>query len=117
MINERTGHSTVAIKNKLFVIGGFGTSYVDRKACEMFDSSCKKFVSFKQKPLSTSVNYMFVSHVQSFSIGSKLITIGYGSGISGIAFCYDVEKHQWTLEPFKVSEDSTVFECIVVPKM
>ena len=108
MIEERVGHSSVAYKNKLFVIGShFGAG---RETCEVFDSTCKKFVLLKQKP--NSVKFKLNSFVQSFSIGSKLITLGYDSAT---AICYDVEKDEWSEEPFEITGKTSSFSCTAVP--
>ena len=54
--------------------------------------------------------------VQTFSIGSKLITLSLGYK-SATAICYDVEKEEWSEEPFEVTEDRIRFSCTIVPKM
>ena len=107
MNESRTNHSSVAIKNKLFVVGGFGYG---KETCEVFDSTCKKFVYVTTKPKTMA----FGSSIQSFSIGSKLITIG---NRSATAFCFDIEKDEWSEVPFEATEDIAAFGCVVVPKM
>ena len=42
-INERARHESVAVKSKLFVIGGLNTNN-----CEVFDSTTEKFTVLKQ---------------------------------------------------------------------
>ena len=110
MIQKRFGHSSVAIKNKLFIIGG----YTDDKTetCEVFDSTCNKFAFVKQK--STSLTFSLVNTTQSFSIGKKLIIIG---SWSSTALCYDVEKDEFSEEPFEVTKDILGFSCTVAPQI
>ena len=89
MIERRAGHSSVAIKNKLFVIGSaFG---VGSETCEVFDSTCKKFVYLKRKP--NSLKFRFYRTAESCSIGNKLIILGHKSAT---AICYDAEKEEWS---------------------
>ena len=110
MVETRYCHSSVAYKNKLFVIGGIlgngGNSY------EVFDSACKKFVLLKQK--SNSVKFSFDNLVQAFSIGNKLITL---SNLSQAAVCYDVEKDEWSEEQVRVNQNIIAFGFTVVPEM
>ena len=42
MINRRGFHKSVSVKNKLFLFAGDRT-----KTCEVYDSTCKKFVLLK----------------------------------------------------------------------
>ena len=109
MLERRCLHSSVAYKNKLFVIGSRRGDI--RETCEVFDSTCNKFVFLKPKP--KSMKFSFGNTVQTFSIGSKLITL---SNRSHTAVSYDVEKHECSEEPFKIAEDLTHFGCTLVPK-
>ena len=100
----------MAVNKKLFVVGGcFGNG---NGTCEVFDSTCGKFVYIKQKPISMTFNVSSI--VETFVIGSKIFTLG---NRSAIAVCYDVERGEWSEEPFEVTEDRTCFGCAVVPKM
>ena len=110
MIEERIGHSSVACKNKLFVIGSIHGN--GSETCEVFDSTCNKFVFLKQKP--NSVKFSLSNQVQAFSIGSKLIALGHDSAT---AVCYDVEKEEWSEESCGVTENINHFGCTAVPKM
>ena len=110
MIEKRVGNSSVAVRNKLFIIG-----IVDRnrsETCEVFDSTCKKFVFLKQRP--NSVTFRLNDFVQTYSIGSKLITFCHGSATS---ICYDVQNDEWSEKPFEVTENRFNFCCTSIPKM
>ena len=110
MIERRWGHSSVSYKNKLFVFGSvFGE---EKEPSEVYDSTCKMFVYLKQK--SNSVKFRFTHIIETFCIGSKLITL---RDYSSTAICYDVEKDEWSEEPFRVIQNRIGFGCTVLPKM
>ena len=109
MIESRCYHTSVAYKNKMFVIGSKGGN--GKETMEVFDSSCNKFVLIKPKP--KLIQFSLSNIVQTFSIGSKLITLGHGSPTY---ICYDVENNEWSEEPFQVTEDLYHFGCALVPK-
>ena len=106
MIMGRESHGSVAMKNKLFVFG-FGSA-------EVYDSTCDKFVALKKKPSTFKFNKTI--YLQTFSIGSKFVTFGYNSST---ALCYDVEKNEWSEEPFEATYDYDIgrYSCTLVPKM
>ena len=109
MIEGRYRHSSVAIRNKLFIFG----SYVGKvsKSCEVFDSSCKKFVMLKLFPSTLTFDLSFAANT-TFSIGNKIVIISYNSST---ALCYDVEKDEWSKEIFNLTKDRSFFGCTLVP--
>ena len=110
MIEGRSRHSSVAIRNKLFVFrshDGKGS-----KSCEVFDSSCKKFVMLKPYPSTFDFSLSFVA--ETFSIGNKLITIGH---TSSTALFYDVEKDEWSEETLNLTNYKHDFSCTLIPQM
>ena len=110
MIERRFGHCSVAVKNKLFVVGGcYGSG---SETCEVYDSACEKFVYVKQKP--NSMTFSFANIAETFAIGSKIFTL---ANLSATVICYDAEKGEWSEEPFEITEDRSYFGCAVVPKM
>ena len=72
MIHGRCLHSSVAVRNKLFVFKSFRRQGIE--SCEVFDSSCKKFVLLKRFPSTLTFNLRSIV-ANTFSIGNKLITI------------------------------------------
>ena len=52
MINGRFGHKSIAVKNKLFVVGG-----IDTNDCEVFDSTTNKFTVLKQPILASRYDF------------------------------------------------------------
>ena len=110
MIERRRGHSSVAIKNKLFVIGSCNNNKTE--TCEVFDSNSKTFMYLKKKP--TPSTFSLDRATKSFSIGNKIIIL---RSWSPTALCYDVEKDEFSEEPFEVSKGLNGFSCTVVPKL
>ena len=84
MITGRFGHSLVVVRNKLFVVGFESDVYED--LYEVYDSTCKKFVTFKGQTIS------ILNFNQAISIGSKIYIFKNDSFIS----CYDVDKEEWS---------------------
>ena len=110
MIERRWNHSSVAIKNKLFVItSNYGDEY---KTYEVFDSTFKRFVLFK--PKLNSLKFRLYNIFQSVIIGNKIIMFGHRSST---ALCYDVNKNEWTEKPFKATKYSSFSSCVLVPKI
>ena len=108
MIEGRFCHSSIARRNKLFVIGNCETS--ESNTCEVFDSNTKKFALLKQFPSTLTFNLNFIPYV--FSVGSKLVTIGHESST---ALCYDVEKNEWSEEMFNAKKHKHFLSCTFVP--
>ena len=84
MIEKRCRHKSVAIKNKLFVVGG-----MENTTCEVFDATCNRFVLLKSPPVSFLRSLCEPAEV--ISIGSKLVV-----------FCdeniliYDTAQSEWS---------------------
>ena len=100
MINARSHHSQIAIRNKLFV--------VRRESCEMFDSDNQRFVLIK-KPMKSNLSF-FHKPFQAVSIGNKIVA--YQHDIQTCS-CYDIEKDEWSEEIFVFAKDH--FACVKVP--
>ena len=75
MIERRELHCSVAIKNKLFVISSRCGD--ESKACEVFDSTFKRFVLLKPKP--NSLKFGLYNSFESVIIGNKIIMLGHDS--------------------------------------
>ena len=86
MLEGRSHHASISIKNKLFMVGG--TS----KNCEVFDSFSQKFASIK--PILPIYRYEHV-RTQYAVIGSK-IKIFNNDSLDAIVF--DTEKEEWLEE-------------------
>ena len=110
MIEGRSFHASVAIKNKLFIIGSFSANGI--KPCEIFDSKIRKFVLLKQVP--STLRFKLANIANTSSIGNKFVSISYESST---ALCYDVEKDEWSEETFDVTKKRRNFCCALTPKM
>ena len=108
MIKGRCCHGSVAVRNKLFVIGSYDGQGMN--SCEVFDSSCKKFVLLKQFPSTLTFDLSFVA--KTFSIGNKLVTIGHKSST---VLYYDVEKDKWSEETLNITKNKKYFSCTFIP--
>ena len=98
MINPRCCHQSVAVGNKLFVIGG-GTD-----TCEVYDSTCKKFVALK-KPASVGKAF-FQKPPSAVTIENNIIFFGvFTSNI----LCYDVKKKEWCQKSCEVADTFEYF--------
>ena len=109
MIEGRSRHSSVALKNKLFVFGSYDGQ--GSNTCEVFDSSCKKFVMLKEFSSTMLFDLSFVANT--FSIGNTLFTIGYNSSL---ALYYDVERDEWSEEILNLTNFTTDFSCTLIPQ-
>ena len=102
MINARSHHSQVAIRNKLFVVK------ID--SCEMFDSENQRFVLINA-PM-RNFSSMFRSF-EAVSIGNKIVTYHYQ-----VQTCssYNVEKDEWSEKDFMYTYYVRYFSCVKIPK-
>ena len=98
MIEGRYKHKSVAVKNKLFVIGGL------YRKCEVFDSTTEKFTLLKQ-PMSN--DWYGLSQV--ITIGSKLFCLKSNINI------YDLENDEWSEKPCEATKNIELFSCARIP--
>ena len=105
MNEERRRHKSVAIRNKLFVIGG-----EQRRGLrvEVFDSTCKKFAYLKLVP---DLNRFKLPN-QAFAFGSKVVVFYHGTVIG-----YDVEKDECFEKSFQVLKGILNFSYAKVPEL
>ena len=88
MVQARCGHKSVAIRNKLFVIAGIGTTTI-----ELFDSNCNKFVLVKPPTVSVADHLLFTSAV--VTLGNKLVIF---NNRKNNILLYDVENDEFSEE-------------------
>ena len=107
MLNERSGHALVAVKNKLYAIGGRLISGRSCRECEVYDNLSKKFVI---------VNHVFPlsEHIynvpQWFTMGKSIAIFGPDYQIA----VYDVEDDEWTHCDITQCESAPF--CIKIPR-
>ena len=104
MIEERFGHKSVAMKNKLFLVEGYA-----ERPCEVFDSTCNKFVLVKSPPVP------YLSEPSDIIlIASKLyIFRDYLSTI----LIYDVENDNWSRKYCEVTDNLGGYCCSKSPQL
>ena len=110
LIERRYFHSSVTIRNRLFIIGGYTEN--GSESCEVFNSNINNFVLLKQCP--GTLTYNLRNLANTFSIGSKLVTIGR---ISSTAIFYDVEKDEWFEEAFDLTKSNFGFSSTLIPQI
>ena len=102
MVEARYCHRSVAMGNKLFVIGNHSSK--DLRQCEVFDSTCNKFTLLKSPKAFPRVNIAL--------IGNKITVFD-----DMVAWCYDVIEGVWSEKDFVDSNDFGLFSCTVVSQM
>ena len=107
MIKRRSSHNSVAIKNKLFLVGGFLSSSI-----EVFDSHCNKFALFKNVPEGFSTYLSYISNVA--SVGNKVV---FFSIIKKCILFYDIENNEWSEIHCKAISNINYFSLSKVPKL
>ena len=109
MIERRCNHSLVVVRNKLFAIGGIDDFIGGNRGyvCELFDSTCKKFVNLNSPAFKPS-------DLNVISIGSKIFVLK-----KSYYYCYDVEEDKWSKESWKAVNEVTKniyrFTCVKIP--
>ena len=104
MIHRRIFHKSVAIKNKLFVVGGYISDNI-----EVFDSSSKKF-TLLQHP---SLNLESYCIADVTSVGNKVVMF---SNDNGSVFIYDVENDAWSEKSCEATKHTSQFSCASIPQ-
>ena len=85
MIEQRAQHSSMVVKNKMFVFGGIQTELT----AEVLDDASKQFVALK--PVKSNI-----LNCETVSVGSKIFFIQSDTFTGCInIFCYDVDAAEW----------------------
>ena len=105
MIESRYDHKSVAVKNKLFVVGGERS-----RNSEVFDSTCNKFVSLKPPPESF-IKYLRCP-AEVISIGNRLVVFLE----TGTILLYDFVNNEWSLKPCEVTKNIERYSCAKLPQ-
>ena len=106
MINGRYCHKSVAVKHKLFVVGG-----LDTNDCEVFDSTTSKFTVLKQPTLAS--RYDLYESFGVNNIGSKIFIFKDNSNV----ITYDFESNEWSVKACKATKNIRFFSCVKIPVM
>ena len=102
---SRSYHKSVAVKNKLFVIGG--QTHIN----EVYDSTSKNFAVLK--PSFDLYDIRENNPFAAFNIANKLYV--YFDGSSNI-FYFDTTKGKWYEKPSEATENLSYFSAIRVPR-
>ena len=102
MIERRHYHKSVAVKNKLFLVGGDRT-----KTCEVFNSTTNKFCLLK-KP-----ERLFESSslTEVISIGTKLNIFCN----KGRVIVFDIDNDEWSEKTCEATKNLLSFSCVRLP--
>ena len=105
MIKQRRSHELVAIKNKLFAIGG------GENTCEVYDSCSKKFSLINS--LKTNFKFNFENSTGAVSMGSKIIVFDFNTSFVA---CYDKNKEQWSEQLIEMDGRYNFYGCVKLPQ-
>ena len=110
MIQARFEHKSVAVKNKLFVVGGWETT-----TCEVFDLTCNKFVLLKPPPTT------FFDDERNFDDAAEVVSTGSSLAVfvnetTSVLF-YDVENGEWSKESCEVTRRVEHYCCVKLPQL
>ena len=106
MIKGRSSHISASFKNKLFLVEGGNVT------CEVYDSTCKKFVSIKS-PDSRSLYFDLTFPVAVILIGNKFYVYNGGKTT---CYIYNIENNTWSEELCEFSRNLSCFSCVKVPQ-
>ena len=101
MIAGRCEHKTVAVKNKLFVIGGIVTN-----SCEVYDSNTNKFTLLKQPSLASGFDLRFPFEVIAF--GNNFFVFRQYSDVK----IYDFENNEWSVKTCEATKNIKFFSVL-----
>ena len=104
---SRCCHQSVAINNKLYVIGG-GT-----EVSEVYDSTCKKFNSLK-RPVMQDHKKLLIDPVALFSIRSEFYVF---SENSLKVLIFDYETNKWYEKLYQALKGISKFASVKVPNL
>ena len=101
MIEERSSHSLVCVKSKLFATGG---ERLDT-GCEVYDKTSNKFVTLE------APNFLSFQ-VKSVLVGSKIFVF---QNDTKVVLCYDDDKDEWTEKSCKTTENIRLYSSVKIP--
>ena len=105
MVEGRKSHDLVAIKNKLFAIGG------RENTCEVYDSCSKKFYLLKSPQKKFKFN--FDNAAFAFSMADKIIVFDGAIKFGG---CFDLNKEEWSEQLIEMVDDYIFSGCFKLPQ-
>ena len=107
MIQRRDSHKSVAIRNKLFIVGSFDVNG------EVFDSTSKKFVFIKKTPAASFLRD-YRDPTEIVSIGSQIVVF---ADLRDTILFYDVDNDEWAEKFCERRKYISNFSCTKVPQV
>ena len=115
MKEPRYHHSLVAMRNKMFVVGGHGREgdmWHLLSSCEVYDARSEMFSFLKKTP--TSFTFNIRNTDAAVSMGCRVVIFGRNSKTTAL---YDVDKDEWSEVRFKATRYSTNLACLKLPQI
>ena len=107
LINGRFCHKSVAVKNKLFVIGG----YINK--CEVFDSITNKFTLLKQPTLDSTSDYLQIFRLPPGVISNENEIFVFSNNRKVLT--YNFENDKWSVKSCESTKDIRLFSFVEIP--
>ena len=101
MLSRKSGHSLIAVHNKLFAVGGNGEN-----CCEVLDDVCSKFVAVKS-PIARGI-------VEAVAVGDKFFV--FKTYWSPLVYEYDVQNEDWCERSCEAVNNVDYYSCVTLPK-
>ena len=105
MIKRRVFHNLVAVKNKLFAIGG------EENTCEVYDSRSKSF-SLMISP-KKDFEFDFKNANGAIPMGNKIVVFHLHTTLVA---SYDLNNERWSTESNEMEEDYKFYGCFKLPR-
>ena len=105
MIKGRCDHSSVAVNDKLFIVGGYMLN-----SLEVFDSRSNKFSLLKEPFSGITRNYEFTPE-ETFTVDSKLLIVCD----KGRVIFYDYMNDEYSEKKCRATKDLIDFSCVNLP--
>ena len=104
MVERRYSHKSVAVKNKLFSIGGSVSN-----TCEVFNSNINNFCLLKKPEKLFERSFYYPRQV--IAIGTKLNFFCN----KGNVIIYDIDNDKWSEKTCEATENLFLFSCVKLP--
>ena len=107
MIENRFGHKSVAVKNKLFIVGGINTV-----SFEVYDSNTENFSLLKEPQL--GIRKVLYEPMEALTIGRKIFVFKVFMYKTSVLI-YDLDKNEWSEKKCKAKKNAENFSFAKLP--
>ena len=107
MIENRFGHKSVAVKNKLFIVGGINTV-----SFEVYDSNTEKFSLLKEPQL--GIRKVLYEPMEALTVGRKIFVFKVFMYKTSVLI-YDLDKNEWSEKTCEAKENAENFSFAKLP--